>query len=166
MGPRVQTTWGDGIVSFVLSDFCGDADSFKYYLAHPFSDGDYTYATNGHILVRVTRLQHMDEAHEIMRGKCAKLFAEHAGGELVPMPVLPEPQLLACGECEHGCAYCVNGWYEKPQWIELGDSGYQLHYLRKIAALPNARIKTNGEVDPAYFTFDGGDGLLMPCRRY
>ena len=37
-----------------LQPFCGE-DHDRWYLMKPLSFGDYTYATNGHIVIRVTR---------------------------------------------------------------------------------------------------------------
>ena len=44
-----------------LQAFCSDRDDIRYYLQKPWSDGVYTYASNGHIIVRVARLPDVPE---------------------------------------------------------------------------------------------------------
>lgn len=48
--------------------------------------------------------------------------------------------------------------------VQIGDATFSARYLRLIAALPNARICTDGPQGTAAFVFDGGDGRLMPVR--
>lgn len=38
-----------------LQSFCADPDDQRVYLTRPFSIGDYTLASNGHILIRIAR---------------------------------------------------------------------------------------------------------------
>lgn len=62
------------------------------------------------------------------------------------------------------CWFCDGRGEEPYQAIQIGDGHFDRRYLAMIAALPNARIAPNGPKDVAYFTFDGGDGALMPMR--
>ena len=145
-----------------LQPFCGKND-VHFWLNAPFSEGDFTYATNGHILVRVERRTNVPEQDK-MNGKFAKMFADNPVGELIEIPTLPKLETVQCDECDFGCSECDGGFAPKFQYLALGDSGYQVRYLKMIADLPNGRISPNG-LKCAPFTFDGGDGLLMPCRR-
>ncbi len=43
-------------------------------------------------------------------------------------------------------------------------SYFQRSYLARLAALPKCRICVTGPTDAALFIFDGGWGVLMPCR--
>lgn len=62
------------------------------------------------------------------------------------------------------CFHC-DGFGEKAyRPVAVGDSHFDRRYLALIAALPNAMIAPNGPAGVAYFTFDGGDGALMPMR--
>lgn len=148
-----------------LKKFCEDDDAVRWYLTEPFSEGEYTYATNGHIIVRVPKCVDT-QPHEHMAGRGPKIFADNPCGELMDIPDLPNPETMKCTECEHGCAECDNGWLVKPQRIDLGDSHFQAHYLRLVKSLPNAKISPNGPMNPAPFVFDGGEGLLMPCKPF
>ena len=71
--------------------------------------------------------------------------------------------LSASGEkCE--CAGCY-GHGIKAERIAIGQSGYDLRYLRWIAELPGARFAAGGAIDTAgHFIFDGGDGIVMPRK--
>lgn len=57
---------------------------------------------------------------------------------------------------------CDGGFVREP--VKIGDATFSARYLRLIAALPNARICTDGPQGTAAFVFDGGDGRLMPMR--
>ncbi len=80
----------------------------------------------------------------------------------------------ACKACDgHGqnqigegdaepCWFC-DGRGEKPYYaVQVGDGYFDRRYLAIIASLPNVVIAPNGPKGTAYFTFDGGDGALMP----
>lgn len=57
---------------------------------------------------------------------------------------------------------CDGGFVRKA--VQIGDATFSVRYLRLIAALPNARICTDGPHGTAAFVFDGGEGRVMPCR--
>ncbi len=57
-----------------LKPFCGDND-IRYYLNEPFSEGEFTYATNGHILIRVPRRDDVPEVSvDSMKNKIPKIY--------------------------------------------------------------------------------------------
>ncbi|MCL2076306.1 MAG: hypothetical protein FWH15_07710 [Betaproteobacteria bacterium] len=68
------------------------------------------------------------------------------------------------GKIDIYCGKCRGGGYVI-QSVPVGDACFSNRYLALIAELPNARIAPNGKDEAAYFTFDGGDGLLMPRRE-
>ena len=69
------------------------------------------------------------------------------------------------GEGTPGTCWHCDGFGVKPyQAVAIGNSHFDNRYLALIAALPNAKIAPNGPKDIAYFTFDGGDGAVMPMR--
>ncbi len=94
-----------------LQDFC-HAGRTRTYLTRPFSFGDYTYASNGLIAVRVNRQEDAPENPEAP-ASIVKLLSEHDGKSFGPLPVFEiQPQrAVRCAEC-HGrgryneCAEC------------------------------------------------------------
>lgn len=148
-----------------LKQFCGKGD-YREILNAPFSDSEFTYASNGHIIVRVPRRSDIEPlSGGSFLPSAQKKFGENKPGELIAIPTLPPLKMIPCDECEHGCAYCENGFVPKMQWVELGDTQFMNHYLHLVVSLPNALISPNGK-NAAPFTFDGGDGLLMPCKKF
>ena len=165
-----------------LKPFCCDND-IRYYLNEPFSKGEYTYATNGDIVVRVSR---RDDVPEIEQApNCEKIFAEHPFVAAVSIPHAPP---LIEGDCDccngegtherkcgnsagYDCANCnATGKVMKESLpgfsppIAVGDSAFAPRYLRLLNTLPKIQLSPNGQ-KAAPFTFDGGCGLLMPMRK-
>lgn len=162
-------------MSVDLKPFCGDND-IRYYLNEPFSEGEFTYATNGHILIRVPRRDDIPE-EKTMSDRAPKLFVDFAMQKSLDIPEVPAPEMVDC-ECvtSNGdlsetevlqkCEDC-GGTFKVELWgvgIDLGDSRFALRYLRLLKTLPNCKISPNGQKQ-APFKFDGGDGLLMPMRK-
>lgn len=103
-----------------LKRFC--EPDCKY--GEPFSHGDYSYATNGHILVRVPRLPGImrEPPMEISKLEALELEPSHKG-EWYDVPELPEKQGCAfcrgsgkvafCGECDgEGIVTLHTKWHE------------------------------------------------------
>lgn len=65
-------------------------------------------------------------------------------------------QMRDCPECR-GIGYYRAG-------APVGDTHFDVVYLRLLANLPGLRICTHGYDVGAHFTFDGGEGVLMPRR--
>jgi hypothetical protein len=81
-----------------LIKFCGGKDQVR--LATPFSSGEYTYATNGYVLVRVPRLADIPEREDAPAiDKVNKLF-DHYKGEYSPIPDVGPIKTKPCPECE------------------------------------------------------------------
>lgn len=152
-------------MSINLTQFCAN-DDVRSYLNAPFSDSEFTYACNGHIMVMVPRIEGFADITSPMAELAPKKFADNPMHNVVKIPKLPAKVTKPCPECEHGCFECDGGWIEQMQWVGVGDSGYQAKYLRMILALPNSKFSPNGTLHPAAFIFDGGAGLLMPCREF
>lgn len=163
-----------------LQAFCANhRTDERAYLWNPFQNGPCVYATNGHMIVRIPR----DEAPHI--GPCLKapssvgqLFetAFALEGEFSP---LPTPDMLpanrACLDCDgtgldpqsDDDDYCFTcgGLGIMADAQDIGDAAFKLPYVRLMASLPNARIRTHGPTKPAAILFDGGQALLMPYRK-
>lgn len=161
--------------------FCS-ADRLRPYLHKPFSYGDWSYATNGYIMVRVPR---RDDVPERKEGTGAeKIFAERGEPALLPTRItLAKPKFEECEECEacdargrvHNCPSCqcvcpaCEGTGRAPvkSVVDLLGGTFDGRYVRLLAALPDLRLPTNApaEFGPLPFGFDGGgQGVLMPMR--
>lgn len=153
----------------------------------PWSRGDYTYSTNGHLIIRIPRHPDIKEILEAPDALNIFLKAEPIPSEWIDIPALPEPQFIQCKECdgqrfvtwktdwneyEAECKSCDGtGESGEIRKIEINGVIFNVEYLRKISKLPNFKISVlnagDGIVEkekPVWFKFDGGDGLIMPCR--
>lgn len=154
-----------------LQKFC---DPSRDTLALPFSGEQFTYATNGHIVIRISRLTEVEPSE--FAPKVTKLFAENPrdGLTAVELPAdIPALEIGTCPDCggagkivhletEMVCDECDgSGHFERPERVAVGDSGFANKYLLWLKELPDVKFYPSG-IKPAPFTFDGGDGLLMP----
>jgi hypothetical protein len=123
-----------------LSPFCADP------YPHPFTQGDYTYATNLHVLVRVPKIE---------------------GVPLdVEAPVWSLAKALVCADTLTYRPLETNEGYvssEGREW-RVGVAWFKEIYLDKLAKLPNLVISSAGQLEPMPFRFTGGVGLLMPMK--
>lgn len=192
-------------------ELCKFSDPDNPKICGPFSFGEYSYATNGHVLVRVPRLADVPEWKAI-NGQAAQMFdgLDYSAMEqnLVGIPVFDVPEPVKCYKC-HGkgkvslcpecdgegevdldneyhtyececktcdgegsiagndaiCTSCNGTGNERThQKVSVGAALFSGHYLAMMDALGGTRIAVTETLAPAYFTFDGGDGLLMPMR--
>jgi hypothetical protein len=174
-------------MSINLKHFCS-TEEWQTYLHTPFSFGEFSYATNGHIAVRVARRADVPEADEKQTKPAETLVKAFAKAEKQrPLPIsfkLPDqPEKIECEKChgdgrpDHDCPTCEctceecdgTGWTWPRQRIRFDGFDADAKYLRMIAALPEAKIALEKcqewGTDPVYFTFAGGDGVLMTMNR-
>lgn len=167
-----------------LQQFCS-TDSVRFYLHNPFTLGDFTYATNGHIIVRVPKVDGVPLAESAPNP--SNIFKDFPASDrftaLPPLnlPKAEGPETVDCSECdgrgkEHECPDCdceceaCDGSgkevREKRVSTELAGVILQLRYVRQIAALPHVEIAPHLAINgkPVFFRFEGGDGALMPMR--
>lgn len=163
-----------------LTPFCG-VDETRPYLLKPFSVGDFTYATNGHILVRTPR---RDDAPEQTKkgkwdGSLAGLEEASFSAPVFTLPTQP-PADAECAECdgrgyEHDCPDCEctcracagsgSAAVEGNHSTSYEGVTLALRYVRKMLALPAIEIAKPSAPDaPLLFRFDGGVGAVMPMR--
>lgn len=115
-------------------------------LSVPWSAGDFSYASNGHILLRVPRLAEIPENSRAP--KVDRLFPDTPASEWWPIPA--ENDDLA-------------EWEEES--VRIGPAVFGSAPLRLLWSLPNCEIGPTGQYSPAWIRFDGGDGILMPRTR-
>lgn len=149
-----------------LKPFCISPDWGRVELEEPFSRGGFSYATNGHVLIRVPRL--VDVTSE--RGPASDdLFVRaFSPSEWLDVPDTGAPVMVRCEYCRGaagGCDECdFTGRIEPYTPIGVGDQFFQAKYLRLLRTLPGVKIGPTCQMKAARFQFDGGDGLIMPCR--
>lgn len=170
-----------------LQPFCGGGTA-RPYLNTPFSLGKFSYATNGHVLVRVPRRSEFSEFSadvpmnvEGVLKSVGEVKYEVRAVALPPKPVIA---LVPCDECngtgrEHDCRSCEcdcegcggKGQVAPDPSVSTTVCGLpvNLEYVRLILALPGIEWATSAVAKdrPIGFRFTGGVGCLMPMRgRY
>jgi len=97
-----------------LEDFCGSEDDPRWILHTPFTFGEWTYATDGAIAVRVPAMPDypMAGADHKIAAKCADFFEKTTPVEPLPgMPAFERPMPKLCDCCDGNgsvteCAAC------------------------------------------------------------
>ena len=150
-----------------LQKFCAGADDLRYYLQAPWSRDKWSYATNGHIIVRVPRLA--DVAEEPKAPDAEKLLKKTTITKWMPVPACAMPEDVDCWCCEGtgrmdggACVECnhtgkVHGFGN----IDVGDTVFAQRYL---AMIQGWEIAPNG-LKPAWIRNGDATGLLMPVRK-
>jgi hypothetical protein len=178
--------------SFDLTPFCL-LNKLEHYspevnqiLSAPFSIGDHTYASNGHICVRIPRRPDAPEFRETPDTSKAlfsapKLFLDTVGYcQLAPLN-LPEVEEKTCSACggrgtKHDCPNCTcpcpndcnDGKSIREVFVKISGATFQANYVRRMLALPDLHVsKTikryvngNEHMRLLRFRFDGGEGAL------
>jgi hypothetical protein len=166
-----------------LQQFCG-ADEFRPYLMKPFSRNGFTYAANGHIMVRVALRADVPETtakfdpEKPLKGiDQAKFF--HPSFELPPAPT-ERGECVSCSgrgyehdcpDCECICERCHgsgNMDIESRISASVGPTPFSLHYIRQMLSLPGIEIEelpVDKSEKPLFFRFEGGVGALMPLHK-
>jgi hypothetical protein len=161
-----------------LKDFCSK-DPARYYLTEPFTQDEYTYATNGHIMVRVPKIDGV--------GPCKSHTPFNADGPLkgideiqfepfdFKLPLDPGSKGDCpdcdgrgyehdCPDCECECDLCHGSGEADPELrVSTTVAGriFSLGYIRMITRLPGALIGKTKDNTPLFFKFDGGVGAVM-----
>ena len=205
----VKTTGAEWTNS-LLRRFVESSRDGAEFMRTPFTRGEWVYATNGHIAVRVPRADGIEASEIDLFPRIEAIFKQNKWDTFVSLPSLPPADQCRtcngsgigykCTECDgtgqfdHGrhtydCDECDgtgqtdNGNDEEPcqvcdgtgelryQKIQVGPWHYNRRYLAKIIDLPELQFAQrpdgptiNGSDGIANFTFEGGEGLLMPMR--
>jgi hypothetical protein len=143
----------------------------------PFSLNGHSYATNGHIAVRVPRRPDIPENKEAPSAE--RLPWDFSRVKFGP---LPQPELLSvtcgfcgglghkheCPDCRCECKHCNGSGKIIPPRnavrVRIGKAVFAGQYIEWIQALPGLEIGKPKPSRPLPFRFEGGEGLLMPVR--
>jgi hypothetical protein len=170
-----------------LQQFCS-TEQFRFNLHKPFSYGAFSYASDGIIAIRVARRDDIPEAKEARIPETLdEWFSKLKGAPFESdMPVLPDDEesetMEQCQECDgrgkkHDCPDCecfcdeCNGTgvqtTTKEITIDAFGSIFRLKNLRRVLRLPGIEIAVDRvrPLEPIFFRFNGGDGVLMPRSR-
>jgi hypothetical protein len=161
-----------------LQKFCGK-DDIRSYLCELITVGAFTYATNGHICVRVPRLDGEIESDTDSCKKLAGKIDEYLRIEFSEWQAVPECKygnLVDCLIChgtgahqcscghEHDCPDCNNtGKQESPHIpVKVGESFFADKYLSMIQGW---EIAPAGGMNVAGIRCNDAIGVLMPRRE-
>ena len=145
----------------VLRRFC-EKESFNGKLDNPFSLGEFSYATNGHIAVRVPRLESVGEIER--PADVERVFRSNAealeGNMRVLRATVPPAERTACRCCD-----ACNGEIEVYSLVRIGPRYFSAAYIRLMEGLPELVI-SDADGDCLAFRFAGGVGLLMKVKTH
>lgn len=199
------------MIKEILLQFC---DSVRNDLIAPINIGEYTYASNGHIAIKVPRdSQYKENAVDYLK-VLPTFFVSEKEDLYIDVPKIePSSIEIKCKSCDgtgkfNECTDC--GGTGEVNWSS--DSGYEYYddcvmcggtgrisgsqiicedcngvgkinedkivelfdpiwinarLLSIVAKLPNVKMapNVNKPLSPIQFKFDGGMGLIMPCRK-
>jgi len=154
-----------------LQPFCSTWQS-RPQIKRPFSRDGYTYATDGRVIVRVARRKRYKENPDAPDVSVCGTFAYRGITKKLPRPI-PKTQKAICDSCGNDRRYRVScdncngtGRVHKYVYVRVGSRFIDAKYLHLLAKLPNIRIQQAGHTNsPAYFSFDGGCGYIMPLQN-
>jgi hypothetical protein len=162
-----------------LQQFCGEMKA----ISAPWSEGDYSFATNGYALIRVPRrsdIAENEKAPPIMGQNIGSEFGKEPAAWL-GIPEFPPPADEECAECggdgevrpstpyntydEQECLSCGGrGKSGGINPVQIGGVYFSDRLLAKLLTLPNVKVGVFGPTNTARIMFDGGDGLIMPIK--
>lgn len=166
-----------------LTPFCS-VDETRMAINTPFVFNGWKYATDGRVCVRVPTDEPDDSNEPYKRPDASDLFKgfDVSGLETFVIPTLDGVQEKRCPSCngngysicdhghDHECEDCdKTGVLEEWPKKEIGGQTFSERYLAKVVNLPGLQFfaqSANMEaLKPAFFTFDNGQGLLLPIRK-
>lgn len=145
-----------------------DPKAIHPYCISPFQHDTFTYATNGHVIVRVDAsvlpaAPYCDTNGDKVAVQMERVMAKPTR-DTVWRAVLPVAREVAvCSEVKRieRRKEKVDRYYA----VKIGEAHIQLRYWNLIASLPDAEIGEVGyALDAVPFRFAGGIGTCMPIR--
>lgn len=179
--PIGQDVAGDASPPLDLQQFCG-TDETRHYLMKPFSRDGFTWATNGHILVRVALRPDVPDVEKKFNQNGPLNGLEGATFFRPKFDLPPKPMVAEClncegrgfqhncPDCECQCATCEGSGASDGERLwstSIGPKVFALNYVRQVLSLPGIELATLPEQpneDLMLFRFSGGVGALMPMR--
>lgn len=167
------------MIEIDLNKFCGNEES-RPYLSKPFSRGEHTFATNGHILVRVPIISGIPDTETGLPN--VKNVIDQAAEAIryvrLPADANLNPKMeecewcegtglehLSCKSCACKCEHCGGTkQVEKCISASVGSVIFNIKYLRLIRELGAEIAIANTPDKPIPFRFEGGDGFVMAMR--
>ena len=160
------------MIDLDLQAFCVAQDDVRIHLARPWSRDEWSYATNGHIIVRVPRRNTIGENTNSPDAR--KLFDETPIGKWCQVPETAMPAKVPCRWCDgtgkdlsdrrHKCEEC-KGTREQEDIhsrTKIGDVAFANRFL---ALIQGWEIAPNSLEQAARIRCGGAEGLLMPMRE-
>ena len=145
-----------------LSHFCYTEDD-RPYLKNPWSRGDFTYATNGYVMVRVPRRADVPENDEAP--DATRVLTKVKFDDLRPVvkPVLPP---LRFYQVQDDGILGVTGTMLHSEMCRFAGATFNLRYVHLLCWLPDLTVGPAADpFSPTPFGFsDGGLGCLMPIK--
>ena len=155
-----------------LQQFCFDTDDVRHHIRKPWSRGDRTYATNGHILVHVPRLADVAENDRAPQA-VSNLLERAKTGTWLPVPVTTMPPYIPCTWCDgsgkdpsdrrYRCDEC-GGKKSEPDYRTGTIIGPAKFANRYLALIQGWKIAPTDKSSAAKIKFVDAEGLLMPMR--
>jgi hypothetical protein len=146
----------DAVPMLDLQQFCS-TDETRHYLLNPFSRDGFTYATNGHIMVRVALRPDVPDVDKKFNQEGPLKDLESAtffrpSFELPPKPVRGECPTCEgrgfkhnCPGCECQCGTCDGSGESDGERLfstSIGPKIFALNYVRQVLSLPGIELAT------------------------
>lgn len=159
---------------FALSDFVS-CDETRPALCKPWKHGDYVYATDGRIMVRVSAdlfpevAPCADPNAPYIQAQSDKLFSEPPPPDdhwLSPTTEMSEVKPVK-GDKGDKCDKCSTVFNVPHTAIRIGNAALNCFYIEKLCRLPGVMLHLapdRKELDVVPFRFDHGIGVLMPMK--
>lgn len=154
-----------------LRRFCAEADDIRCYLCQPWSWGEWTYATNGHIMVRVPRMADVPENEKAPDGE-AVMGKQVSPKNWIPVPAATMPPDVECEDCngtgiaqcnlghDHDCENCGHtGKIKQRIGMRVEGVSFDQGYLSMIQGW---EIAPTGSKAAAWIRNGDALGLIMP----
>ena len=176
----------------LLKTFCS-VSPIRPNLSEPWSWGNFTYASDGRVIIRVPKLESIPvpEEEPANQKKVENYFlSDESDGNYLPLPLPPlegwgklcpncggsgKTHCLICPCCDNHirlrsiivCEECDGkGRILWEQQVAFGRHCLNQFYVDQLAVLPSVMISQHKSdpMGPVSIRFDGGDGRLSPMR--
>lgn len=154
-----------------IKRFCADEDETRFYLHKPWTRYGFTWASNGHIMVRAPAIAEVTDSPGAPN--CMLLWNKTTAPKewfAVPKTTMPAPIPCECcagtgkdpDDRRYKCDECGGGKTQEDyrSSIEIGGEHFARRYL---ALIQGWEIAPNG-LEGAWILGGGAEGLLMPMR--